>query len=92
MFLCSYDYIYYPTCDFIYLLHLFTVFNLKADATVRLQSLYLLTLFYIIYFLILSGCYSSQHVFSAGVSPSICSLAHRVTHMKYYSDSNLKMD
>lgn len=86
------DSIYYLTCDFMYLLHSFTVLKLKADATVRLQSLYLLTLFYMIYFLVLSACYSSLHTFSAQVSPSMCSLAHRVTQVQYCSDSSLKVD
>lgn len=86
------DSIYYLTCDFMYLLHSFTVLKLKADATVRLQSLYLLTLFYMIYFLVLSACYSSLHTFSARVSPTMCSLAHRVTHVQYCSDSSLKVD
>lgn len=72
-----------------YLLHLF-VLKLKADVTVRLQSLhyYFTLLFYIIYFLVLSGCYSSLHVFSAQVSPSMCSLAHT----QYCTDSNLRVD
>ncbi|KAL2302556.1 hypothetical protein Nmel_009985 [Mimus melanotis] len=33
-----------------------------------------------------------QRVTTVLVSPSMCSLAHRVTHMQYCCDSNLKLD